>query len=61
MRLVYLRIISLIARSQLNWILLYHGVLQGSILGPWFFSIFINDFSFASNLHSKLFADDTTL
>ncbi len=28
---------------------------------PLFFSIFINDLPFALNLHSKLFADDTTL
>ena len=39
-----------------------HGVPHGSILGPLFLIVFINDFSRASDLlFSILFADDTTV
>ena len=37
------------------------GVPQGSVLGPLFFLLFINDLPFIIELICKMFADDTTL
>ena len=43
------------------WSYLLEGVLQGSILGPLFFLVYINDLVDDISSDAKLFADDTSL
>ena len=44
-----------------SWSNVPAGIPQGSILGPLFFLIYINDLSDGLNSNTKLIADDTSL
>ena len=44
-----------------NWLSIYAGVPHGSVLGPLFFLVYINDLVENVGSDAKLFADDTSL
>ena len=41
-----------IGTSYRDWVELFQGILQGSILGPIFFNLFINSFFFGRKIRS---------
>ena len=47
--------------QESGWLPIKAGVPQGSILGPLFFLVYINDLSDGLSSNVKLFADDTSL
>ena len=47
--------------AKISWGKISAGVHQGSILGPLFFFVYINDLTADLKCNFKLFADDTSL
>ena len=50
------------ARSEYSeWFVVIIGVLQGSVLGPILFLIYVNDIPETVNSNVKMFSDDTKI
>ena len=62
---MFLKLITSFSENRFQRVVLNEpvlaGVLQGSVLGPLFFLIYINDFSQSLSSNTKLFADDTSI
>ena len=54
---------SVFVKDETRLLLLWDGllILQGSILGPLLFLVYVNDLTENLNSNAKLFADDTSL
>ena len=50
--------VSCYKRSKIGWAMVVSGVLQGTILGPLLFSLYINDISTDIDSEIRLFAND---
>ena len=62
---MFLKLITSFSENRFQRVVLNEpvlaGVPQGSVLGPLFFLIYINDFSQSLSSNTKLFADDTSI